>query len=89
MAIKVRLPNARYIKVNTDDPEYAKARAIEYYKSGEAGFIDQKTQTMATQFDKEQFDYESGVQAPWAKNEAWSDGNSWRKRKSFRRGCRK
>lgn len=65
MAIKVRLPNARYIKVNTDDPEYAKARAIEYYKSGEAGFVDAKSKQMATQFDKEQFDYESGVQAPW------------------------
>jgi len=65
MAIKVRLPNARYIKVNTDDPEYAKARAIEYYKSGEVGFVDAKSKQMATQFDKEQFDYESGVQAPW------------------------
>ena len=65
MAIKVRLPNARYIKVNTDDPEYAKARAIEYYKSGQFGFVDQTTQTMATDFDREQFDYESGVQAPW------------------------
>jgi len=65
MAIKVRLPNARYIKVNTDDPEYAKARAIEYYKSGQFGFVDAKSKQMATQFDKEQFDYESGVQAPW------------------------
>ncbi len=65
MAIKVRLPNARYIKVNTDDPEYAKARAIEYYKSGQFGFVDAKSKQMATQFDKEQFDYESGVKAPW------------------------
>ena len=65
MAIKVRLPNARFIKVDTDDPEYAKARAIEYYNSGEVGFIDDKTKKMATKFDKEQFDYESGVNAPW------------------------
>ena len=65
MAIKVRLPNARFIKVDTDDPEYAKARAKEYYKSGETGFIDDKTKTMATKFDKEQFDYETGVKAPW------------------------
>mgnify|MGYP003673832418 FL=1 len=65
MAIKVRLPNARFIKVDTDDPEYAKARAIEYYNSGENGFIDDKTKKMATKFDKEQFDYESGVNAPW------------------------
>jgi len=65
MAIKVRLPNARYIKVDTDDPEYAKARAAEYYKSGEVGFIDNKSKTMASKFDKEQFDYETGVAAPW------------------------
>ncbi len=65
MAIKVRLPNARYIKVDTDDPEYAKARAAEYYKSGEVGFIDNKSKTMASSFDKEQFDYETGVAAPW------------------------
>ena len=65
MAIKVRLPNARYIKVDTDDPEYAKARAAEYYKSGEVGFIDNRTKTMASKFDKEQFDYETGVAAPW------------------------
>ena len=65
MAIKVRLPNARFIKVDTDDPEYAKARAAEYYNSGEVGFIDDKTKKMATKFDKEQFDYETGVNAPW------------------------
>ena len=50
MAIKVRLPNARFIKVDTDDPEYAKARAAEYYNSGEVGFIDDKTKKMATKF---------------------------------------
>ena len=65
MAIKVRLPNARYIKIDTDDPEYAKTRAAEYYKSGEVGFIDNKTKNMASKFDKEQFDYETGVAAPW------------------------
>ena len=65
MAIKVRLPNARFIKVDTEDPEYAKARAAEYYNSGEVGFIDDRTKTMATKFDKEQFDYETGVKAPW------------------------
>ena len=66
MAIKVRLPNGRFIKVDTDDPEYAKARARDYYKNEEGvGFIDDKTKTMASKFDKEQFDYESGVNAPW------------------------
>ena len=66
MAIKVRLPNGRYIRVNTDDPEYAKARAIDYYKNeNKKGFVDQTTKDLAIKFDKEQFDYESGVNAPW------------------------
>jgi len=29
MAIRVRLPNGRYIKVDTEDPVYAKRRGIE------------------------------------------------------------
>tara|TARA_R110000744_G_scaffold153885_2_gene268405 strand:+ start:97 stop:234 length:138 start_codon:yes stop_codon:yes gene_type:complete len=44
MAIKVRLPNGRYIKVDTGDPAYAKQRGIEYYQSGETGFIDNSTE---------------------------------------------
>ena len=65
MAIKVRLPNGRYIKVDTNDPEYAKQRGIEYYNSGEVGFVDLRTKKMASAFDKEQFDYDTGVAAPW------------------------
>ena len=65
MAIKVRLPNGRYIKVDTNDPEYAKQRGIEYYNSGEVGFVDLRTKKMASAFDREQFDYETGVAAPW------------------------
>ena len=65
MAIKVRLPNGRYIKVNTDDPVYAKQKGIEYYKDGNEGFVDSKTLTMADTFDEEMFDEETGVSAPW------------------------
>jgi hypothetical protein len=65
MAIKVRLPNGRYIKVDTNDPAYAKQRGIEYYQSGETGFVDDSTRNMATESDKNNFDYESGVGAPW------------------------
>ena len=66
MAIKVRLPNGRYIKVNTDDSEYAKARAIDYYKNENGkGFIDETTKDLAINFDKTGFDYETGVNAPW------------------------
>jgi len=65
MAIKVRLPNGRYIKVDTEDQNYAKNRAVEYYNSGEAGFVDNITQNMATESDKNKFDTESGVNAPW------------------------
>lgn len=65
MAIKVRLPNGRYIKVDTEDQEYAKNRAVEYYNSGEKGFVDSRTQNMASESDKNNFDYESGVNAPW------------------------
>ena len=65
MAIKVRLPNGRYIKVNTDDPAYAKQKGIEYYKNGNEGFVDNTTLTMANTFDEEMFDYETGVSAPW------------------------
>jgi hypothetical protein len=65
MAIKVRLPNGRYIKVDTEDQEYAKNRAVEYYNSGKVGFVDNRTQTMASESDKNNFDYESGVNAPW------------------------
>jgi len=64
MSLKVRLPNGRYIKVNTQDPEYAKQRAIEYYKSGKRGFVDSTTQQLGAQFDKK-FDYETGVDATW------------------------
>ena len=66
MAIKVRLPNGRYIRVNTDDLEYAKARAIDYYKNENGkGFVDQTTRNLAIDFDKNNFDYETGVNAPW------------------------
>jgi hypothetical protein len=65
MAIKVRLPNGRYIKVNTNDPAYAKQRGIEYYQAGETGFVDDSTRNMATDSDKNNFDYDSGVNAPW------------------------
>ena len=66
MAIKVRLPNGRYIKVNTDDSEYAKARAIDYYKNENGkGFVDETTKNLAINFDKNGFDYETGVNAPW------------------------
>jgi len=65
MAIKVRLPNGRYIKVDTEDQEYAKNRAVEYYNSGETGFVDGTTQNMASESDKNNFDSESGVNAPW------------------------
>jgi hypothetical protein len=65
MAIKVRLPNGRYIKVDTNDPAYAKQRGIEYYQAGETGFVDDSTRNMATESDKNNFDYESGVGAPW------------------------
>ena len=47
MAIKVRLPNGRYIKVDTEDQNYAKNRAVEYYNSGERGFVDDRVRTMA------------------------------------------
>lgn len=65
MAIKVRLPNGRYIKVNTNDPAYAKQRGIEYYQSGETGFVDNSTKNIASDSDKNNFDYDSGVNAPW------------------------
>jgi hypothetical protein len=65
MAIKVRLPNGRYIKVDTEDQNYAKNRAVEYYNSGERGFVDDKARTMASDSDLKKFDYESGVNAPW------------------------
>jgi len=64
MSLKVRLPNGRYIKVNTEDPEYAKQQAVDYYKSGKRGFVDGTTKELGTQFDK-RFDYESGVDATW------------------------
>ena len=65
MAIKVRLPNGRYIKVDTEDQNYAKNRAVEYYNSGERGFVDDRARTMASDSDLKKFDYESGVNAPW------------------------
>ena len=37
MALKVRLPNGRYIKVETDDPNIAKQEAIAYYNKGNKG----------------------------------------------------
>ena len=65
MAIKIRLPNGRFIKVDTDDMNVAQKTAAQYYNSGEAGFVDNRTQTMASESDKNNFDYESGVNAPW------------------------
>ena len=64
MAIRVRLPNGRYIKVDTDDPTYAKRRGIEYYQEGGEGFIDGKTQRLAEAYDTN-FDYDTGVDALW------------------------
>jgi hypothetical protein len=64
MAIRVRLPNGRYIKVDTDDPVYAKRRGIEYYQEGGEGFIDAKTQSLAEAYDTN-FDYDTGVDALW------------------------
>tara|TARA_R110000824_G_scaffold42498_3_gene125101 strand:- start:325 stop:3990 length:3666 start_codon:yes stop_codon:yes gene_type:complete len=65
MAIKIRLPNGRFIKVDTDDMNVAQKTAAQYYNSGEAGFVDSVTQNMASESDKNNFDYESGVNAPW------------------------
>lgn len=65
MAIKIRLPNGRFIKVDTDDMNVAQKTAAQYYNSGEAGFVDNITQNMATESDKNNFDTESGVNAPW------------------------
>ena len=64
MALKVRLPNGRYIKVNTDDPNIAKQQAINYYNRGNAGFVDSTTQELGLEFDK-RFDYDTGVDATW------------------------
>jgi hypothetical protein len=64
MALKVRLPNGRYIKVETDDPNIAKQEAIAYYNKGNKGFVDATTQQLGAQFDKK-FDYETGVDATW------------------------
>lgn len=64
MALKVRLPNGRYIKVNTDDPNLAKQQAINYYNRGNAGFVDSTTQQLGLEFDK-RFDYDTGVDATW------------------------
>ena len=65
MAIKIRLPNGRFIKVDTDDMNVAQKTAAQYYNSGETGFVDNITQTMASESDKNNFDYESGVNALW------------------------
>jgi hypothetical protein len=65
MAIKIRLPNGRFINVDTDDQAVAQKTAAQYYNSGETGFIDDRTKTMANESDKNNFDYESGVNAPW------------------------
>ena len=65
MATKIRLPNGRFIKVDTDDMNVAQKTAAQYYNSGETGFIDSTTKTMASDSDKNNFDYESGVNAPW------------------------
>jgi hypothetical protein len=65
MAIKIRLPNGRFINVDTDDQAVAQKTAAQYYNSGETGFIDDRTRTMANESDKNNFDYESGVNAPW------------------------
>lgn len=64
MALKVRLPNGRYIKVETDDPNIAKQEAIAYYNKGNKGFVDATTEQLGAQFDKK-FDYETGVDATW------------------------
>jgi len=64
MTIRVRLPNGRYIKVDTDDPNYAKQRGIEYYQQGGEGFVDARTQELAEAYDTN-FDYDTGVDAPW------------------------
>jgi hypothetical protein len=64
MAIKVRLPNGRYIKVNTEDQNEAKEEAIAYYSEGGKGFVDATTQQLGQEFDKK-FDRETGVNAPW------------------------
>ena len=64
MAIKIRLPNGRYIKVETDDPKNAQQKAQSYYDNGGRGFIDATTQNLAQEYDK-RFDYDTGVQAPW------------------------
>jgi len=64
MAIKVRLPNGRYIKVDTDDSLYAKKRGIEYFQQGGEGFIDAKTSELSREYDT-RFDYDTGVDAPW------------------------
>ena len=65
MAVKIRLPNGRFIKVDTDDMNVAQKTAAQYYNSGEAGFVDSVTQNMAAESDKNKFDTESGVNAPW------------------------
>ena len=65
MAIKIRLPNGRFINVNTDDMNVAQKTAAQYYNSGETGFIDSTTENMASESDKNNFDSESGVNAPW------------------------
>ena len=43
----------------------AQKTAAQYYNSGEAGFVDNTTQNMAAESDKNKFDTESGVNAPW------------------------
>jgi len=65
MAVKIRLPNGRFIKVDTDDMNVAQKTAAQYYNSGETGFVDSTTQNMALESDKNNFDSESGVNAPW------------------------
>jgi hypothetical protein len=37
MAIKIRLPNGRFINVDTDDQAVAQKTAAQYYNSGETG----------------------------------------------------
>jgi hypothetical protein len=64
MALKVRLPNGRYIKVETDDLNIAKQEAIAYYNEGGKGFVDATTEQLGLEFDKK-FDKETGVDAPW------------------------
>ena len=65
MAIKIRLPNGRFINVDTEDQEIAQKTAAQYYNSGENGFVDNRTEAMASESDKNNFDSESGVNAPW------------------------